>query len=164
MAAGEASDRGSADLSAVDASASASTSGSPPNALMLSPRAAAFSVQALLTGPEENEEGRRPSSGKAKSYEDVAVDEVSETSRNSQPEAEEAMATSPTRLEDATRREETPPSEICDSGNAREVSSDDGEGVDDEDLLVDVEDCSSEFHVDRGGMAGKTKSCSGLQC
>lgn len=115
---------------------------------MLSPRAAAFSVQALLTGPEETGEVRPPSGGKAKSSEDAADDQVFQASRASHPETEETMTTSSPHLEDATRREDTPPPETCDAGNGKEASSPDGgEDADDEDLLVDVEDCSSEFHL-----------------
>ena len=130
-------------------SASAFSPGPPTNAVMLSPRAAAFSVHALLTGPEESEEDRLTSGAKMKSREKVAVEEVSEALSRSPPEAEETAATRPHYLEDNTQREETPPREAGDAGSDKEASSCAGEeDTDDEDLLVDVEDCSSEYNLD----------------
>ncbi|KAG0712267.1 T-box transcription factor TBX18 [Chionoecetes opilio] len=111
---------------------------------MLSPRAAAFSVQALLTASEETEEHRPSLDAMAKSSDDVDDDEVSEAT-SSQSEAEESTATCSRHLKDAMRREDTPPRiYACDVGSDKEASSNaGGEDTDDEDLLVDVEDCST---------------------
>lgn len=117
---------------------------------MLSPRAAAFSVQALLTGPEDSAEDRLPSGAKTKGNEDVSAEEVLEGSKSTSSEANEAVATRHQNMEDSTRREKTPPWETHDGMSKSKVPSPTGaESADDEDLLVDVEDCSSssELHV-----------------
>lgn len=131
MAAGEADSRGSAEASPAHESPQ-----SRHNSAMLSPRAAAFSVEALLTGQEETEDTRSSPSVKANTSEAAAAKEVSEVTKDSQSAAEGA-------LDGASRIVDSP---SCETGNGKDRSPrDSDDNTDDEDLLVDVEDCSCEF-------------------
>lgn len=105
---------------------------------MLSPRAAAFSVEALLTGQEETEGARTPPAVKTKNNEDAAAGEVPEVTVDPQPGAEGAATHED--LLDGTSRNVNSPS--CDAGSGRDASPRTSDG--DTDDEVDVEDCSSE--------------------
>lgn len=152
MAAGGAGSRGSGDAPPLHASPP-----HPQSPAMLSPRAAAFSVEALLTGQEENEGAGAPPGVKAKNSEDAAGLEASEVPMGSQSAAEGAAT--PTHVVDGAPRVVNSPHR--DGGNDRDASphaSD--ENTDDEDLLVDVEDCSSELMFKEGRRGGER----GLRC
>lgn len=101
---------------------------------MLSPRAAAFSVEALLTSQEETEEVRAPPVVKTKINEDAAADEVSKVIMES---ATEGSVTPNQLLDSAARNVNSPTGEAVSGRDSPHTSN---ENTDDE---VDVEDCSS---------------------
>lgn len=145
MAAGETDARGSADAPHVHASP-------PPlhNPAMLSPRAAAFSVEALLTGQEETEETGASPAVEAKTTEEAVAERVPEVTNDPQSMVEGAMCS-------ASRRVDSP---CCDDGSGRDASPRAiDENSDDEDLLVDVEDCSCESLFNEGRKDGGRNLC-----
>ncbi|XP_050722816.1 T-box transcription factor TBX10-like isoform X1 [Eriocheir sinensis] len=132
VAAEEAGSRGSADAPPVHPSP---PPGQSPS--MLSPRAAAFSVEALLTAQEETEEAKAPPAAKTKNSEDAAADEVSEVKMEPQSAAEGAAT--PNQLQDGATRSVNSPTDDAGSGRDSTPHTSD-ENTDDE---VDVEDCST---------------------